>query len=151
MKNKSRIIIFISVLAIFIGYISWEFYKLDRVDVNVELTNKVLAVVKSSDYIDFSKVTDFEWDTMYIFKPYSDATNILKDNDVRNYNTLFNIEHNDSINMIAFVNKNKLITFIETSRSGFEVNSMINHKIDKDKANFKVINNGEIILKFLNY
>lgn len=146
MKNKSRIIIFISVLAIFIGYISWEFYKLDRVDVNVELTNKVLAVVKSSDYIDFSKVTDFEWDTMYIFKPYSDATNILKDNDVRNYNTLFNIEHNDSINMIAFVNKNKLITFIETSRSGFEVDSMINHKIDKDKANFKVINNGEIIL-----
>lgn len=146
MKNKSRIIIFISVLAIFIGYISWEFYKLDRVDVNVELTNKVLAVVKSSDYIDFSKVTDFEWDTMYIFKPYSDATNILKDNDVRNYNTLFSIEHNDSINMIAFVNKNKLITFIETSRSGFEVDSMINHKIDKDKANFKVINNGEIIL-----
>lgn len=146
MKNKSRIIIFISVLAIFIGYISWEFYKLDRVDVNVELTNKVLAVVKSSDYIDFSKVTDFEWDTMYIFKPYSDATNILKDNDVRNYNTLFNIEHNDSINMIAFVNKNKLITFIETSSSGFEVDSMINHKIDKDKANFKVINNGEIIL-----
>jgi len=48
---------------------------------------------QKSNEIDFSQITDFEWDTMYVFTPYSIPKDILKKDGVTTKNNKFNIEY----------------------------------------------------------
>ena len=140
MKKKSIVMIFVLALTILIGYIWWEYYNSHKVKEDFELKNEVIKVVQSSKEIDFSKVTNFEWDEIYLFTPYTDSKEILKKDGVKRYNSKLNMEYNDGINIIAFVNSKKIITYIELNRSDFDFEPIENSKISKDKSIFEIDN-----------
>lgn len=140
MKKKSIVMILVLALTILIGYIWWEYYNSHKVKEDFELKNKVIKVVQSSKEIDFSKVTNFEWDEIYLFTPYTDSKEILKKDGVKRYNSKLNMEYNDGINIIAFVNSKKIITYIEINRSDFDFEPIENSKISKDKSIFEIDN-----------
>lgn len=140
MKKKSIVMILVLALAILIGYIWWEYYNSHKVKEDFELKNEVIKVVQSSKEIDFSKVTNFEWDEIYLFTPYTDSKEILKKDGVKRYNSKLNMEYNDGINIIAFVNSKKIITYIEINRSDFDFEPIENSKISKDKSIFEIDN-----------
>ncbi len=140
MKKKSIVMILVLALTILIGYIWWEYYNSHKVKEDFELKNEVIKVVQSSKEIDFSKVTNFEWDEIYLFTPYTDSKEILKKDGVKRYNSKLNMEYNDGINIIAFVNSKKIITYIEINRSDFDFEPIENSKISKDKSIFEIDN-----------
>lgn len=140
MKKKSIVMILVLALTILIGYILWEYYNSHKVKEDIELKNEVIKVVQSSKEIDFSKVTNFEWDEIYLFTPYTDSKEILKKDGVKRYNSKLNMEYNDGINIIAFVNSKKIITYIEINRSDFDFEPIENSKISKDKSIFEIDN-----------
>ena len=140
MKKKSIVMILVLALTILIGYIWWEYYNSLKVKEDTELKNEVIKVVQSSKEIDFSKVTNFEWDEIYLFTPYTDSKEILKKDGVKRYNSKLNMEYNDGINIIAFVNSKKIITYIEINRSDFDFEPIENSKISKDKSIFEIDN-----------
>ena len=140
MKKKSIVMILVLALTILIGYIWWEYYNSHKVKEDFELKNKVIKVVQSSKEIDFSKVTNFEWDEIYLFTPYTDSKEILKKDGVKRYNSKLNMEYNDGINIIAFVNSKKIITYIEINRSDFDFEPPPPSKISKDKSIFEIDN-----------
>ncbi len=140
MKKKSIVMILVLALTILIGYIWWEYYNSHKVKEDIELKNEVIKVVQSSKEIDFSKVTNFEWDEIYLFTPYTDSKEILKKDGVKRYNSKLNMEYNDGINIIAFVNSKKIITYIEINRSDFDFEPIENSKISKDKSIFEIDN-----------
>jgi hypothetical protein len=107
-----------------------NFRRSRRISEDTALRHKIVDTIKQSGHVDFSEVTDFEWDTMYIFIPYSNPNNIFKDDGVKSYNSIFNIENLDSINMIAFVKSNKLVAFVELPIEYF--NSEKTTKYSKD-------------------
>jgi hypothetical protein len=107
-----------------------NFRKSRRISEDTALRHKIVDTIKQSEHVDFSEVTDFEWDTMYIFIPYSNPNNIFKDDGVKSYNSRFSIENLDSINMIAFVKSNKLVEFVEMPIEYF--NSEKTTKYSKD-------------------
>ena len=140
MKKKSIVMILVLALTILIGYIWWEYYNSHKVKEDIELKNEVIKVVQSSKEIDFSKVTNFEWDEIYLFTPYTDSKEILKKDGVKRYNSKLNMEYNDGINISAFVNSKKIITYIEINRSDFDFEPIENSKISKDKSIFEIDN-----------
>lgn len=68
MKKKSIVMILVLAVTILIGYIWWEYYNSHKVKEDIELKNEVIKVVQSSKEIDFSKVTNFEWDEIYLHR-----------------------------------------------------------------------------------
>lgn len=128
MKKKYLIVGLIFIIILLSMFIS--FRKSRKISEDTALRHKIVDTLKQSGHVDFSEVTDFEWDTMYIFIPYSNPNNIFKDDGVKSYNSMFNIENLDSINMIAFVKSNKLVAFVEVPIEYF--NSEKNTKYSKD-------------------
>lgn len=113
---------------------------------DVDLRNLIIETVQRSNEIDFSKLTNFRWDDMYIFTPYSKPKDILQENNISTYNPKFNIEINDTINMIGFVKSGKLIKFVELPRiyGGIDLTSPI--KFSKEDAKFNILQDKEGIL-----
>jgi hypothetical protein len=116
------------------------FYKLNYVTEDEKLKNQIIETVNISESIDFSKITNFEWDTMYIFTPYSKPEDILNADRVKSYNSNFKIEVLDNINMIAFVNSNKLIAFVELPRDYMEADINRHIKFSKNESKFSISN-----------
>lgn len=128
MKKKYLIVGLIFIIILLSMFIN--FRRSRRISEDTALRHKIVDTIKQSGHVDFSEVTDFEWDTMYIFIPYSNPNNIFKDDGVKSYNSIFNIENLDSINMIAFVKSNKLVAFVELPIEYF--NSEKTTKYSKD-------------------
>ncbi|WP_315113193.1 hypothetical protein [Clostridium intestinale] len=128
MKKKYLIVGLIFIIILLSMFIN--FRRSRKISEDTALRHKIVDTIKQSGHVDFSEVTDFEWDTMYIFIPYSNPNNIFKDDGVKSYNSMFNIENLDSINMIAFVKSNKLVAFVELPIEYF--NSEKTTKYSKD-------------------
>ena len=128
MKKKYLVVGLIFIIILLSMFIN--FRKSRKISEDTALRHKIVDTIKQSEHVDFSEVTDFEWDTMYIFIPYSNPNNIFKDDGVKSYKSRFSIENLDSINMIAFVKSNKLVAFVELPIEYF--NSEKTTKYSKD-------------------
>jgi hypothetical protein len=84
-----------------------------RIRNSSRLKNKVINTIKQSETINFSEVTDFDWDKLYIIQPYSDVNTLLKKDGINSPNKDYAIKLSDSIYMIAFIDDNKLIQYID--------------------------------------
>lgn len=131
---KKQYIITALILIIFI--VLYNLNKLTYINEDVNLRNQIIETVKHSESIDFPKIANFEWDTMYIFTPYSKPEDILNVDGVKNYNSNFRIEFLDSINMIAFVKSNKLVSYVELPRNYGDITSHI--KFNKTETKFYI-------------
>lgn len=148
-KSKKNSIFTITLLMILGIIVLFGYYKINKVEEDIELKKKIIKIADKEEEVNFQEITDFDWDSIYIFTPYSDPKNVFKENKVKNYNNLFNINHNDGINMIAFVNKNKLVKYVEINRLDFEFEHIENYKVSKNDAIFNVIvdNGSKLVLK----
>lgn len=144
MKKKYFAIGFIIVLLGSIVLLGINKSKVIKED--VALRNVIIETVQKSNEIDFAKITNFEWDTMYVFTPYLHPKDILKEEGISTYNSDFNIEYLDSINMIGFVKSDKLARFIELPRISGEFDLTNAIKFSKEEAKFSILQGKEGIL-----
>lgn len=141
MKKKNIAIIMMLLLALLIGAISWEYYNASKIKENTELKKQVINMVQNSKEIDFSKVTDFKWDTLYLFGPYTDTKTVLRKDRVKNYKNDLDMQYNDGMNIIAFVDSKKIVTYIKINSIDMEFEYTNDGKTGYDKSTFKITNN----------
>jgi hypothetical protein len=112
------------------------------------LRNKVINTIKQSETINFSEVTDFDWDKLYIIQPYSDVNTLLKKDGINSPNEDYAIKLFDSIYMFAFINDNELIQYIDlpTEYIIFTKNIDSPIKFDRNDSKFS-ISKKSIVLK----
>lgn len=105
---------------------------------DVKLRNHIIKAIEQSDRIDFAKITDFSWDMMFIFPPYSIPIDTFKLNRIKSNNSNYSIEYRDDINMFAFVKSGRVVSFIELPRNyGFkDITKGI--MLKRDDAYFKI-------------
>jgi hypothetical protein len=67
--------------------------------------------------IDFNKVTNFKWDKLYIFTPYTPDEEITKQLGFKwKYSNKTSIDYLDSINLLIFANGDRVVQYLELSR-----------------------------------
>lgn len=143
--NKKSIVVGL-VLLILCSLIYLGINNSNKIKEDVILKNTIIKTVEKSDQIDFSKITNFEWDKMYIFTPYSNPKDILSKDGINTHNSKFNIEFLDSINMIGFVESNKLVKFIELPRNygGSDLSTYV--KFNKNETKFNISQDTKTII-----
>jgi hypothetical protein len=65
--------------------------------------------------VDFAALTDFSWDKLYIFTPYTSAETISRKLGFK-WSGANTIEYSESINLIVFVKGSKVVRYLELSR-----------------------------------
>ncbi len=122
------------------------FRRSKNINEDAVLRNHIIEIINQEDNIDFNKITNFEWDTMYVFTPYSMPKDIFKIDDIKKYNSTFSIEVRDDINMIAFVKFNRLISYVELPRryGGENITKYI--KFSKNNAKFNISQKDKAII-----
>lgn len=135
MKKKYFVAGFILLLLCCLVFI--DVSKSNRIKEDVALKNLIIETVKKSNEIDFARITNFQWDKMYVIPPYSIPKDIFKRDGIHTSNSHFNIETNDTINMIGFVKSGKLVAFVELPRNygGVDLTHYINFSIEESKFN----------------
>ena len=120
--------------------------KSSKIKEDVALKNIIIETVQKSKEIDFTKITNFEWDKMYVFTPYSMPKDILNKDGISISNSEFNIEILDTINMIGFVKSDKLVAFVELPRNygGVDLTNYI--KFSKEETKFNISKDKRAIL-----
>lgn len=140
MNNKTKkhiIIIILIMISICIGVL----FKSSRIlKEDVKFKNQILEFINKSDSIDFNTITNFKWDNIYVFTPYSDPKDILKKDEIKSYNLDFNVKYLDSIYMMAFINENKIISFIELPKVCVDIDSKIPIKFSENHSKFTIYN-----------
>lgn len=122
----------------FLAIINLIFYHFTHLKMDVNLQSNIETTIETKSLIDFSAVTDFEWDTLYVFTPYSSPTEILDDDDIITFNSRFNIEYLDTIVMLGFVKDNYLVSYVEIPRSQVSHLPPTSMRFSKDTAIFKI-------------
>lgn len=135
MKKKYVVVGFIFLLLCSLVFLGVN--KSNKIKEDVALKNSIIKTVIKSNEIDFAKITNFEWDKMYLFTPYSIPKDILNKDGINTSNSKFNIEVLDSINMIGFVKSDKLVAFVELPRNygGEDLSNYIMFSKEETKFN----------------
>ncbi|MGX4601736.1 hypothetical protein [Faecalimicrobium sp. JNUCC 81] len=118
----------------FIIMILFFFIKINtKIVSNEELNKKIIFEIESKKELDFSKVANFDWDTMMIFHPYSDINSKFKDVNIDN-----SINTRDDINTIVFIKNNKIVEMVNIDIK-YDFDKYIkNKKIENKHSKFKV-------------
>ncbi|WP_100401872.1 hypothetical protein [Bacillus sp. FJAT-42315] len=84
---------------------------------NKDLEQSVrLAMKKESvEEIDLNRFTDFDWEQAYLFSPYTPQEDISRQLGIY-YKDPSSIDMRDDINLLVFLNKNKVVQYAEISR-----------------------------------
>lgn len=143
---KKNYIIVVCALLILGSIALLGFNKASTLKEDVSLRNSIVEVVQKSNEIDFSQITNFEWNTMYIFTSYSSPKGILKEDGITTKNSRFRIEHLDDITMIGFIESNKLVAFVELPRNYGEVDLSTYVKFSKKEAKFNILQDKKTIV-----
>lgn len=85
--------------------------KFNRFD-DSELKN---FLVEDGQYFDFSFINMFDWDKVYIIPPYT-SRQTISDNIGIQFNLPTTIQSSDTVNLLIFINKNKVVKYDEVPR-----------------------------------
>lgn len=136
-KNKNKkIILTLGLGVIFIITLYYCIKTNNKIVPNEYLNDKIISKLESEKYIDFSKVTNFHWDEMMIFTPYSDINEYFKKVDIDN-----SIKYRDDIYSIVFIENNKIIKMVNLDRKYDFDTETTNRKIENKNSKFKILNN----------
>jgi hypothetical protein len=87
-----------------------------------EVSQKILQNITNSieegeKIIDFNKVTNFKWDKMYIFTPYTSLETIEEElGDRLSHEETFGIAYSEGFDLIIFVKGNRIVHILEYPR-----------------------------------
>jgi hypothetical protein len=125
----------------------FHLFTFNKVWEDTALRDMIVESVETSSEIDFSKITDFEWDRMYIFHPYALVDRVFEEEGIKIPNNNFNVEYFDTINMLAFVKGDRLVTFVELPRdicrAQFDKDIM---RFNKEEAKFHILKEEKMIV-----
>ncbi|QZY55969.1 hypothetical protein [Crassaminicella profunda] len=142
---KKIIIGLLSLLILIIAVFS--FLRSDHLSEDIALKNTIIETVENSSEVDFSTITDFDFDKMYILHPYTPVNRVLEEEGIKPSNDHFNIELFDDINMLAFVKGDTLVAFVELPRdickAQFDKNIM---KFNKEETKFNILQEEKTIV-----
>jgi hypothetical protein len=121
MRSKSGLLIIIIVLTITVGLVALKNSQAERSQRQQLVTDLDLLIesykLDHVNEIDISTITAFEWEELYLFAPYSTTDRIVEVIGLRwsgNHDTV--IESNDGIVLFLFVNKNKVVQYMDFHR-----------------------------------
>jgi hypothetical protein len=108
------------------------------------LTEKIEAELNSKNKtVDFSKVADFEWDSLIILGPYSQVEKIEEELNLNLLNIRQNgIRYSDFYDLVVFLKDKKSVKIVELKRAMSPERTVI----DRDKSIFVKGNDGIIRL-----
>ncbi|WP_349409889.1 hypothetical protein [Pseudalkalibacillus sp. SCS-8] len=106
---------------------------------NVTLEEHILSTLEDGDEIDLNELTDFTWDTAYLFTPYTTQESINKHLGVT-FKDPSNIDHRDDIFLLIFMEGGDVIQYAEISREHGDLSVVDGMEIKPEKAMLKVEN-----------
>ena len=135
MRKKYTISFTLIVLAVLVGL-----YVFKTKTSSAQLENKVINTINKSETIDFSEIIDFEWDNLYIIQPYSDVNVLFNKEGISGPNKDYAIKSYNSIYMIAFINDNQLIQYIDLPTKYITFSDKMNNpiKFSKEDSKFNI-------------
>ncbi len=93
---------------------AYSIYLSDSLEPDEEIRDEI----ENKDTVfDLGELVDVQWDNVYIIPPYSDVKQFCEDNDIEYRRLKTDIEHRDDINLLVFVDEQKIVKFAEISRS----------------------------------
>ena len=135
-RYRFNILLIVVSISVFLFIIYNNFYKIELLP-RESLSLEIHRLVEEEKYIDFRKIDSFEWDRMVIIRPYGEVAKTLKVENIHNKKIKKNIETQDDINMIIFVNKNEIVQYVNLGRNiDFNLNKSISYL--KNDVMFKI-------------
>jgi hypothetical protein len=137
-------IILISIITAIILVISYINKKKEESSFNKRLTLLIKDQKSDTIIIDISSITDFEWDTLFVFKPYMSGLDINQLLGINLYsNSTSSVVSSESYTLFVFKSKKIVVNdFIINCKDFGLLNSF---KYPKEKAYFVSIKNSYII------
>ncbi|MCM3783383.1 hypothetical protein M3231_10395 [Neobacillus mesonae] len=125
--------IYMVLLLIILFFVYWNWLDRPRSYSNEVLVNEI-ARTEGEERISIADLTDFEWEELYIFRPYSDPSSVS----IKNMNKVpESIKYSDSFTLLVFVLDDKVVKYMELLRSAGDFSEELNQRaIKKDKAVF---------------
>ncbi|MGG3450488.1 hypothetical protein ABER98_11485 [Domibacillus aminovorans] len=116
MKRKIDVLSLL-VLGLAITFFYFQGNSIDAKGRNELEANMITSMKNNPSQVDFNKVTNFKWDKMYTFTPYTPDKEITKQLGFKwKYSNETNIDYLDDINLLVFVNDDRVIQYLELSR-----------------------------------
>jgi hypothetical protein len=114
--------------------ILWVLYS-SITHVEKTVRNNIYAQIRNNHELNLSKATDFDWDEIAIFGPYSNCTGI---NEVikQKYCDDKYYYVDESANLLIFLQNSKVVSTVETGRMNDYDNSTMRRLIKKSDAVF---------------
>jgi len=91
-----------------------------QITLGVDFAHTIRNKAQSGENVDFSAITDFEWDKMAIILPYLDPWWVLAHEGVAPVRLNTNIRNSDIHNLIIFMNNHQVVAYMDISRVLFD-------------------------------
>ena len=112
-----------------------------QIENDIDLINKVFTAVKehNTGNISFSNLTNFDWDNVCIFSPYTPVDSI---NSALGFNWELsdktNLQHDDVICLIVFMKGKDVVKYLLYPRSKGDFSALNERCYSREKAVYKV-------------
>lgn len=116
---KRRTIISLIILGLFI-IVAVYYYNTLQISEDIQLCNSIQSSVEQSlqqaEYgiVDLNELTTFEWDTLYIIKPYANVKEFCKEHNI-GYK-LIQYGHDENSCLLVFVSDKKIVAYVDYRR-----------------------------------
>lgn len=152
-KNKKKIMLLITVL-ILLAPLIYSYYSYSKIRVTNRyvdvFSNSLKSVINEEEEFDMTDVTDFDWDTMMVFGPYTSREEMEKKVG-QEWTTYSYIGYyvtkktilgkypldDDSFNKIIFIKGEKIVLDVTFNRGQVDLTE-INQVINREEAQFYV-------------
>jgi hypothetical protein len=125
---------------------NFYFCSSSSVNQDISLRDTLKNYVSKNNTIKLQNITNFEWDTAYIFTPYSNPKQKLEDDDVNWERINDSIIFRDDIDLIVFVHDNNIVSYINYPRNYGDFNINTTTKFNQKTAIFNISKKQNIIM-----
>ncbi len=139
MNRKNAIRIILPVVFIFIAVC---YYNSLQINEDMELGNRIQSAVAQSlqqseaEAVALKELTTFQWDTLYVIKPYNDVKVFCKEYNI-GYKMIQYGYNEDSV-LLVFVSDNKIVAYVDYKREdGDFAQRNIKEKYSAENAVFR--------------
>jgi len=88
--------------------------------------------------VNFSEITDFDWEQLVIISPYSTVNNVLVETGLNWRNPVTHIQHSDVNTLLLFAYENNVVAFVHFPRGRVDFVQVVRdgNVFDKSDATF---------------
>lgn len=136
MKLRYLKITLVILSLILFGFI--VYLRMNRFKEHELLKKKITDQIQENDRLILEELTNFEWDKLYVFPPYSNPSKTLEAEGFKKTNHRFLVENYDEYILLVFTFQNKLETYVELPREYVRSNFSEYFVLTKDDTSFMI-------------